>query len=32
VKPYRVDGEIGRITFDSYWVEQMEEEGEDIAD
>jgi len=21
VKPYRVDGEIGRITFDSYWVE-----------
>ena len=26
VKPYRVDGEIGRITFESYWVEQMEEE------
>lgn len=21
VKPYRVEGEIGRITFDSYWVE-----------
>lgn len=24
VKPYRVEGEIGRITFDSYWVEQGE--------
>jgi hypothetical protein len=22
VKPYRVDGEVGRITFESYWVEQ----------
>jgi len=21
VKPYRVDGEVGRITFDCYWVE-----------
>ena len=21
VKPYRIEGEIGRITFDSYWVE-----------
>jgi hypothetical protein len=26
VKPYRVDGEVGRITFESYWVEQIEEE------
>jgi hypothetical protein len=26
VKPYRVDGEIGRIMFDTYWVEQMEEQ------
>jgi hypothetical protein len=24
VKPYRVDGEVGRITFESYWVEQMD--------
>jgi hypothetical protein len=24
VKPYRVEGEIGRITFDSYWIEQGE--------
>ena len=31
VKPYRVDGEIGRITFDTYWVEQREEEGDDTA-
>jgi len=31
VKPYRVDGEIGRITFDSYWIEQMEGESDDIA-
>jgi hypothetical protein len=23
VKPYRVDGEIGRIRFDTYWVEQI---------
>jgi hypothetical protein len=22
VKPYRVDGEIGRITFDTYWIEE----------
>jgi hypothetical protein len=29
VKSYRVDGEIGRITFDVYGVEQMEEEEED---
>jgi len=25
VKPYRVDGEIGRIMFDTYWIEEMEE-------
>ena len=25
VKPYQVDGEIGRITFDTYWIEEMEE-------
>jgi hypothetical protein len=25
VKPYRVDGEIGRITFDCYWIREMEE-------
>ena len=25
VKPYRVDGEIGRITFDTYWVEGSDE-------
>jgi len=25
VKPYRVDGEVGRITFDSYWVEQTDQ-------
>ena len=31
VKPYRIDGEIGRITFDSYWVAQMEEESDDTA-
>jgi hypothetical protein len=31
VKPYRVDGEIGRITFDTYGVEQMEEESDDTA-
>lgn len=31
VKPYRVDGEIGRITFDTYWVEQMEEQSDDTA-
>jgi len=27
VKSYRVDGEVGRITFESYWVEQTEEEA-----
>ena len=31
VKPYRVDGEVGRITFESYWVEQMDEENGDTA-
>jgi len=31
VKPYRVDGEIGRITFDIYWNEQMEDKGHDTA-
>jgi len=25
VKPYRVDGEVDRITFDSYWVEQTDQ-------
>ena len=25
VKRYRADGEVGRITFESYWVEQMDE-------
>jgi len=29
VKPYRVDGEVGRITFDCYWVEPTN--GPDIA-
>lgn len=24
VKPYRVDGEVGRITFDSYWAAQAD--------
>jgi hypothetical protein len=28
VKPYRVDGEIGRITFDVYWFEPTECEGD----
>jgi hypothetical protein len=28
VKRYQVDGEIGRITFDTYWVEQMEKGSE----
>lgn len=32
VKAYRVDGEIGRITFDVYWVEQMEEGDEDTSE
>ena len=31
VKPYRVDGEIGRITFDTYWVEETEETAGDKA-
>jgi hypothetical protein len=31
VKMYRVDGEMGRITFDTYWVEQMEEESDDTG-
>ena len=30
VKPYRVDGEIGRITFDTYWIEEMEEMADDV--
>jgi hypothetical protein len=32
VKPYRIDGEIGRITFDSYWVEQREGASDDTAE
>lgn len=31
VKPYRVDGEIGRIKFDTYWIEEMEETVGDEA-
>lgn len=31
VKPYRVDGETGQITFDTYWVEQMQEKSDDTA-
>lgn len=31
VKPYRVDGEIGRITFDTYWVEEIEETADEKA-
>jgi hypothetical protein len=31
VQAYRIDGEIGRITFDVYWVEQREEGREDTA-
>lgn len=31
VKPYRVEGEIGRITFDTYWVEQTGEAADDTA-
>jgi len=31
VKPYRVEGEIGRITFDTYWVEQPEVRADDTA-
>lgn len=30
VKPYRVDGEVGRITFDNYWVPPLDE-GEEIT-
>lgn len=32
IKPYRVDGELGRITFDTYWVEQMETEDDDLTE
>ena len=31
VKAYRVDGEIGRVTFDVYWVEQSEEGNGDTS-
>jgi hypothetical protein len=31
VKAYQVDGEIGRVTFDVYWVEQSEEGNEDAS-
>jgi len=31
VKPYQVDGEVGRITFDTYWIEEMEETAGDKA-
>ncbi len=31
VKPYRVEGEVGRITFDTYWVEQTEGMTNDTA-
>jgi hypothetical protein len=31
VRPYRVEGEIGRVTFDSYWVEQPKVMAEDRA-
>jgi hypothetical protein len=31
VKPYRVDGEVGRMTFDTYWIEEMEETAGDKA-
>ncbi len=31
VKPYRVEGEIGRITFEAYWAEQMGETADDTA-
>jgi len=31
VKPYRVDGEVGRVTFDTYWIEEMEETAGDKA-
>jgi hypothetical protein len=31
VKPYRVEGEIGRITFGTYWVKQTEETADDTV-
>jgi hypothetical protein len=31
VKPYQIDGEVGRVTFDNYWVTQMEGESDDTA-
>jgi hypothetical protein len=31
VKPYRVDGEVGRITFDTYWVPQTGAATDDTA-
>jgi len=31
VKPYRVEGEIGRITFGTYWVEQTEGTSNDTV-
>jgi hypothetical protein len=31
VKPYRVEGEIGRITFDTYWVKPTDEVTDDTA-
>ena len=29
VKPYRVDGEVGRITFDTYWMKMEETVGDE---
>jgi hypothetical protein len=31
VKPYRVEGEVGRITFETYGAEQMEETADDTV-
>jgi hypothetical protein len=31
VKPYRIDGEVGRITFDTYWVPQTGAAADDPA-
>ena len=31
VKPYRVEGEIGRITFETYWAKQAGETTDDTA-
>jgi hypothetical protein len=31
VKPYQIDGEVGRVTFDSYWVTQMEGENDNTT-